>query len=290
MKIEDFKFEGQHLALMPGKLSEIIAARQEVQASDIEIEAAINRRATKFKDVKGQVVVVPLGGYISHKPTIWSALGFESSSETFANWIQDLVNNPDVGAIVIDVDSPGGTVLGLQAATDKIYNLRGQKPIIAVVNDLMASAAYFIGSAADEIVADPDAMTGSIGTILIHLDYSKYLELNGIKPTIIKQGQFKAEANPYEPLTEDAKNHLQQLTSEYYETFVAAVARNRKTTAAKVKSEFGQGMVFSSGRAKEIGMIDRIATMEQVIRDLQQQPKGKSKKNAQNKLKLLEIS
>lgn len=274
MKIENLQFESNLLAIMPERLSEVLAAREHLIIEGIDIAAAINRRATKFKDIKGKVVTIPLYGYISHRPSIWSAMGFETSSETFGQWMDALAANADVGAIVIDIDSPGGTVSGLTGVTDKIFSLRGTKPIVAVVNDLMASAAYFIGSAADEIVADPDSQTGSIGTIGIHLDWSAALENEGIKPTIIKAGKFKGEGNPYEALSDEAKADWQAMVDEYYGKFVSAVARNRGITAAKVKSDFGQGRVFMAQKAKSVGMIDRIATLEQVISDLL--PKGKS--------------
>ena len=288
MKPENIAFESNVLAIMPEKLNDIIDVRQTVVLENIEVEDAINRRATKFKNVKGKVVLIPLHGYISHRPTIYSALGLETSSETFGGWIEDLINNSDVGAIVIDVDSPGGTVAGLTGVTDKIYSLRGKKPIIAVVNDLMASAAYFIGSAANEIVADPDSLTGSIGTIGVHADYSVALERAGIKVTVVKAGKFKDEGNPYMPLSDEAKEDWQNMINQYYENFVSAVARNRGLAESKVKSEFGDGRVLKASKAKSVGMIDRVATMEQVISDLV--PKGKSKSMARAELDILKIN
>jgi len=288
MKPDAIKFESSVLAIMPEKLNDIIAARQEAVIEDaIDIEAAINRRATKFKDVKGKVVTVPLYGYISHKASIWSALGFETSSETFAGWLEDLAANADVGAIVIDVDSPGGTAAGLSGVTDKIYALRGKKPIIAVASDLMASAAYYLGSAADEVIADPDSLTGSIGTIGVHVDWSAALEKAGLKVTMIYAGKYKSEGNPYEPLTDEAKEDWQNMVNQYSETFIAAVARNRGITETRVREEFGQGRVFKAAKAKSVGMVDRIATLEQVVRDLL--PKGKAKSRAQAQLDIMRI-
>lgn len=289
MKIENLQFESNMLAILPERLNHIIAKREQLMIQNVDIAAAINRRATKFNNIKGKVVTVPLHGYISHKATIWSAMGIETSSETFGQWLEALVGNADVGAIVIDIDSPGGTVLGATGVTDKIFSMRGTKPIIAVVNDMMASAAYFIGSAADEIVSDPDALTGSIGTILVHMDWSQFLENEGIKPTIIKAGNFKAEGNPYEELTDDAKENFQNEINAYYENFVASVARNRGITVAKVKSTFGQGRVLRAEPAKSVGMIDRIATLENVINDLLG-GKGKSKSRARAELDVLKMS
>ncbi len=287
MKIENWHFEGDNLAVMPESLQDIISKREMAIIDGIDVEDAINRRATKFKNVSGKVVTIPLHGFISHKATIWSALGFETSSETFGMWMDSLVNNGDVGAIVIDVDSPGGTALGLSGVSDKIFSLRGKKPIIAVVNDLMASAAYFIGSAADEIVSDPDALTGSIGTISVHMDFSQFLENAGIKPTVITSGKFKGEGNPFMPLTDEAKEDMQRMVDDFGASFVEAVARNRGTTITDVKQNFGQGRVFRATEAKSIGMIDRVATMENVITDLM--PKGKSKSRANAKLDIIKV-
>ncbi len=287
MKIENWQFEGDNLAVMPESLQDIISKREMAIIDGIDIEDAINRRATKFKNVTGKVVTIPLHGFISHKATIWSAMGFETSSETFGMWMDSLVNNGDVGAIVIDVDSPGGTALGLSGVSDKIFSLRGKKPIIAVVNDLMASAAYFIGSAADEIVSDPDALTGSIGTISVHMDFSQFLENAGIKPTIITSGKFKGEGNPFEPLTDEAKEDMQRMVDDFGASFVEAVARNRGTTVTDVKQNFGQGRVFRATEAKSIGMIDRIGTMENVIKDLM--PRGRSKSRAKSELDVLTV-
>jgi len=285
MKIE---FESNLLAVMPERLSDIVSIRQNAAIENVNIEDAMNRRATKFKDVKGKVVVVPIHGFISHKATIWSAMGFETSSETLAGWMDDLTSNSNVGAIVLDIDSPGGTVMGLSGVTDKIHGLRGKKPIIAVVNDLMASAAYFIGSAADEIVADPDSMTGCIGTIAVHTDYSKMLEGAGIDVTIFKSAKYKDEGNPYKPLSDDAKEEYQSMVDSYSDIFVNAVARNRGVTASKVKSDFGQGRVLMADKAKLVGMVDRIATFNQVITDLL--PKSDTKAKARSEVALLELT
>jgi signal peptide peptidase SppA len=287
MNIENWHFEGNALAVMPESLQVIISKREMAVIEGIDVEDAINRRATKFKNVSGKVVTIPLHGFISHKATIWSAMGFETSSETFGMWMESLINNGDVGAIVIDIDSPGGTALGLSGVSDKIFSLRGKKPIIAVVNDLMASAAYFIGSAADEIVSDPDALTGSIGTISVHMDFSQFLENQGIKPTVITSGKFKGEGNPFMPLTDEAKDDMQRMVDDFGASFVEAVARNRNTTTSDVKQNFGQGRVFRATEAKKIGMIDRVATMENVIKDLM--PKGKSKARAKSELAILTV-
>ena len=289
MKVEDaIKFEGNLLAIMPDRIGEILEQREGIVVEDgFDLKDAINRKATRFKEVSGKVVRVPVDGYISHKATIWAAMGLETSSDMLAGWISDLVNNDKVGAIVLDVDSPGGTAQGLQGVSDKIYSLRGTKPIIAVVNDLMASAAYFIGSAADEIVSDPDGLVGSIGTIAIHQDLSEYFEKAGVKTTIFSSSKFKGEGNMFEPLTEAAKENIQEMVDAFGKTFVGAVARNRGTTVGDVNKNFGKGRVLKALEAKSVGMIDRVATLEKVVVSLL--PKGISKSKAKAILSLAKI-
>jgi signal peptide peptidase SppA len=274
-------FEGDILAIMPEKIDNILSQRDhcEIKLSAEQIEAA-RQRATSFKNIKGDIAVIPIHGFISHRASMWSLMGLESSSELIGMAFDSAIADPHIGAVVFDINSPGGTVMGLTSVTDKIFNARGKKPIISVVNSLMASAAYFIGSASDEIVADPDSETGSIGTIGVHADYSQSLENEGIKVTIIKAGEHKGEGNPYEPLSDNAKESWQGMVNSYYETFVNAVARNRSTTNAKVKAGFGQGRTLNPKNAVSVGMIDRIGTFEQVIIGLSQRQSARKRNQA----------
>jgi signal peptide peptidase SppA len=256
---------------MPDCIEGVIAQREAAAANispieaKLEIENALSRASTRFKNVKGDIAVLPVRGFISHRMTIWAALGFEASSEMFGKWLDAAMADASIGSIIIDINSPGGTVHGLTAISDKIFAARGKKPIIAVSNSLMASAAYFLGSAADEIVADPDSLTGSIGSVAVHVEQSKMLEGLGIKATIIRSAEFKYEGNSIEPLTEQARARIQSDINSFAATFINAVARNRKTTATNVKANFGKGGVFRAEEAVAAGMVDRVATLEQVI-------------------------
>ena len=212
----------------------------------------------------------------------------ETSSITFGNWIDSLMANPGVGAIIIDIDSPGGDVSGCKALADKIYSYRGHaKPIIAVVTGMMASAAYWIGSAATEIIASEDSLIGSIGVIVVHTEYSKMLEEQGIKPTILTSGKYKGEGNPYEPLTVEAKDDWQSKIDQYYLAFAKSVARHRGVSVVEVKNKYGQGRMFLAKEAKELGMIDRIATLESVVQKMK--PKN-SKGRAQAVLDVIKLN
>jgi signal peptide peptidase SppA len=192
-----------------------------------------------------------------------------TSAEMFGKRFDELVNDATVGAIVLDVDSPGGQVNGIEELSKKIFEARGSKPIVAVANHTMASAAYWIGTAADEVVASPSAEIGSIGVFAMHEDVSAALEKEGVKISLISEGKFKTEGNPYEPLSEESRTAIQARVAEHYDAFVKAVARNRGVKASDVRGGFGEGRVVGAKQAVNLGMADRIGTLEETIARLQ---------------------
>lgn len=278
-------FESEVLALLPKRIESVLSLRL-LNYDNIEIETAKNRKATSFANVKGDIALIGIYGYISQKPSIWTYLGFETSSEDIGRQIDSAIADKSIGAIVIDVDSPGGTVVGLTAISDKIYEARNIKPIVAISNSLMASAAYFIGSAASEIVATADSQTGCIGSIGVVQTAAKFFADNGIENTVFRSEQFKGEGNPYEPLTEEAKAYFQKTVDEYGNIFVEAVARNRGKTKSDIKQNFGQGRTFNAKEAKAVGMIDRIGTLEQVINEMTGNANKNTNKTSRNQAQL----
>lgn len=215
--------------------------------------------------VSKKVAVLPLFGSIFPRANLMTEVSGATSTEMFGKQFDALVNDPSIDAIVLDVDSPGGQVGGVQELADKIYEARGNKPIVAVANHTMASAAYWIASAVDKVYASPSADIGSIGVFAVHQDVSQALENDGVKVSIIKAGKYKAEGNPYQPLTEEAQANMQASVDEVYGKFVEAVARNRGVSVDVVKTSYGEGRVLSADQAVAIGMADEIATLDDVI-------------------------
>jgi ClpP class serine protease len=109
---------------------------------------------------------------------------------------------------------------------------------------------------------------GSVGVVSLHLDFSKQAEMEGVKPTWITYGRYKVEGNELEPLGEEARAFLQHRVDEYGEMFVKAVARNRGVNAKEVRENFGQGRMFGAKEAKERGLVDRIATLDETLERL----------------------
>lgn len=259
-------------AILPHKLAileEIVSRHVAGEKLDAEeVQSRIHGAKRPAERRVNSVAVLPLFGTIFPRANLMTDVSGATSAERFGAQFDELVSDPEIGAIILDVDSPGGQVNGIEEVSSKIYQARGRKPIVAVANHTMASAAYWIGTAADEVVVTPSGEVGSIGVFAVHKDMSKALEQDGIKVSIISEGKYKTEGNPYEPLAEEARSALQTRVGESYDAFVSAVARNRGVKAAIVRNGFGEGRVVGSRQAVELGMADRVGTLEETIQRL----------------------
>jgi len=232
-------------------------------AAKEKIQAAIKARKTKRA-----IAVLPLLGPITQRAGLFTAFFGGTSTEKWGQAFDDLIASSAVGAVVIDGDSPGGSVAGVAELADKVFKARGTKPVVFVANTWLASAAYWIASQGDQIVVTPSGEVGSIGVWSMHVDMSEALEKLGQKVTLISAGKFKTEFNPYEPLSEEAEAYEQEVVNRYYGEFVAAVARGRNVTAKAVRNGFGEGRMVGAKDAVAEGMADRVATLEQTVKRL----------------------
>jgi signal peptide peptidase SppA len=228
--------------------------------------ARIDAAAETTRQSGGAVAVVPLLGTIFHR----AAESMEESSggtstTAFLSAFRSAAANPEVGTILIDTDSPGGTVAGVAEVADEVFAARDSKRIVALSDDLMASAAYHIASQAHEIVSIPSGTVGSIGVFAAHEDLSKRAELLGVKVTLISAGKYKTDGNPFEPLSDDARAQFQARVDDAYARFVKAVARGRGVTPDEVRNGYGQGRVLGAKDALKAGLIDKIATRDETI-------------------------
>jgi capsid assembly protease len=256
------------------------------EAKELEISAKARPSASS----NGSVAVIPVNGAIQQKMNIFMRIFGGTSTEMLAEQIEGLANDSTVKAIVLDVNSPGGTVSGLIELADVIMKAREKKHIVAVCNPLCASAAYWIASQCDEVVCTPSGSVGSVGVYMVHEDWSAAYEKYGIKPTIIKYGENKTQGNPYEPLSDEAKEQFQAEVNKLGKLFEKTVARGREITAKDVHSNFGQGRVFDADEAKKIGMVDRVSTLKDVISKLVGAKPAMGKSFAQAKISILKNS
>jgi signal peptide peptidase SppA len=234
--------------------AEEIAARIAPQTA-----AAVARR-------EGAVAILPLRGVIANRATMFDEFSGGTSCEAFGKVFQAAVRDESVKAIILDVDSPGGMVSGSDELSSMIYAARGTKPLVAHVNANMASAAYWIGSACDEIVVTPSGAVGSIGVIGIRDDISKAMEIAGLKKNLIKAGKFKTDGYPFEPMGDDERKRYQVKVDARFEMFIGAIARNRGVSIDAVRTGFGEGDMVDAQPAVAAGMADRVATLEETVK------------------------
>lgn len=215
---------------------------------------------------EGAVAVIPVHGVLAPKMDLLTEFSGGTSYVGLQSALEAAIADDDVKAIVLDIDSPGGAVPGAQELGEAIRSLRGgDKPIIAQVNHLAASAAYWVASQADEVVVSPSGRAGSIGVYTVHEDISAALEKAGVKRTYIAAGEHKVEGNETEPLSEDALAFVEERVKRSYDRFVQAVADGRRVSVAKVEKDFGQGRVFFAEELVEKGMADRIGTLSDTL-------------------------
>ena len=213
----------------------------------------------------GSVAVVPLTGFITQKPTLFSMLFGGTSVQAFAREVTAAMGDPGVGAVVMAIDSPGGEVFGVTEAASEIRAARGSKPLIAVADPIAASAAYWLAAQADEIAITPSGLAGSVGVFAAHVDQSKALEQAGLAVTLISYGRRKTEGASTGPLSDDAMASIQARVDEMGKTFEADVAKGRKISAAKVAADFGEGAIMTAEQSVKAGVADRVATLDEVI-------------------------
>jgi signal peptide peptidase SppA len=277
------------LAIVPSMIAPIrdVLTRHAagVKLSEHEIAAAVGRGPAEAAARRTQpqprgVFVLPVLGVLSQRGGIDQTSTPLTSVDSLRRHFAAALADSEVGTILLDVDSPGGSVAGIQEFAADIFAARGQKRIVAQANSLMASAAYWIGSAADEVVATPSGQVGSIGVISAHEDHSGELEQKGIRVELISAGRYKTEGSPLGPLTDEARADRQRHVDEYYRSFTNDVAKHRNVKPADVRSGYGQGRVLGARDALAAGMVDRIGTLEQTIGRLLSSAPGPARRSA----------
>lgn len=257
--------------------------RQQVNERIETTHGALGQGAsTQKSSAPTTIAVIPVWGVISpHARDIEDTSGPPGTAAESVGRLFDMaLNDPNVSSIVLDVDSPGGTIGGVPELAGKIFGARGKKKVVASVSGMAASAAYWIATAAEEVAVTPSGEVGSVGVYMVHQDFSGFYGKEGVNHTIIKAGKYKAEGHHAEPLTDEAKASLQGRVDESYGLFVNAVAKHRGVKAADVRGGYGEGRVVSAKAALDMGMVDRIATFDEVVARLTS--RGGSKPSGRN--------
>jgi signal peptide peptidase SppA len=282
------------LMIHPGKLDAIIAGLGgrfglPVMPAPRMYDSLPGERRKPGYRVHGNVAVLDIFGILTHRGAMDMAdsaylLGYQD----VARMLDVATRDREVDAIVLAIDSPGGEVDGAFQLAEQIRRAATVKPVRAVVDGAGASAAYLLAAAARDITATQTAQVGSVGVVMRHVDFSQALAQDGVSVTLIYAGAHKADGNPFEALPAAVRMEFQARVNAVYEQFVAAVAGYRNLDAAKVRAT--EARTYLAAEALELGFINQIGTVDQVVASLIAATGGRSRVALQTQTKEIAMS
>lgn len=212
----------------------------------LAIVAAVLAGVARFDDLVGRDYVARLsvGGIILDDPDL-------------TNLIDEVAADADARALIVSIDSPGGTFVGGEGLYHALRRAAEAMPVVAVIGDTGTSGAYLTALGADRIVASRGSITGSIGVILQTADVTGLLDKIGIKPETVKSGPLKAQPNPLEPFSDEARANIEGVIADLHDAFVGFVAERRGLSPARARA-LADGRVFTGRQALESGLVDAL--------------------------------
>lgn len=262
MDLIDFA-NGSIWAIHPGHLAGMLSNLPTNHAALNNAKATGKKQGAKKQ---GAIAVIPIVGPLSKRYSFFSMLFGGTSMVEIGRLVTTAAADDDVSAIVLDIDSPGGTVAGTEELSSIIFDARSRKPIIGFSDGTLASAAYWIGSAAHKLVISKSAGVGSIGVVVIHTDYSEQDAKAGVRHTVLTAGKYKAVGNSAAPLSEEDRKIIQDRLEYTHSVFIDAVAKNLDLPAELVRSTMADGGVHIGDQAVKIGMAHQTGTFSDAVR------------------------
>ncbi len=260
----------QPWAIMPADLETIarIAARENDQA---EFEAILEKAGkpmayTRQVSIRGRSAIVPIQGPIFRRANFFTHFSGATALETIATDIRTAVDNDAIDQIVLQVSSPGGQAESIAELADRIREMSKKKPIIAYADGFMASAAYWLGAAANQVVVSKTAIVGSVGTVLTLYRDSK-------DPNVIQIVSSQSPKKRLDPSSDEGRAANQELADKFTDVFIDSLAYLRGVDRDTVLAKFGQGGVFVGADAVTAGLADRVGSIEEIL-SLQQSTSG----------------
>lgn len=216
----------------------------------------------------GKVALIDVTGVISNEPPPRFLLGGSSESmmKKVVDQLQLAGSDPDVTAVVLAIDSPGGSVTASDILYREVRRLRDRgKVVVASLMDTAASGGLYLAVGCDRIVAHPTTLTGSIGVILQTYDLSGLLDKVGVKVTPIKSAARKDIVSPFRPMTDKEREILKEMVDELYEVFLARILEGRPKLTMPALKRIADGRVFSGTKAKSYGLVDDIGYLDDAL-------------------------
>jgi len=242
------------------------AGGQNLDGSSKESSDSSDSLTMRFKD---HIQVVRLSGMIIDKADNSIFTSSAGSSNSVLKDLRKALKSKRVKAVLLRVNSPGGTVPMSQEIHEAVVELKAAgKPVVVSMGDVAASGGYYISCAADKIVANPGTLTGSIGVIINLMNFKALADKVGVEPEVIKSGQFKDIASPYKKMSKEEHDILQALIMDSYEQFTTAIAEGRKIPIDKVKT-IADGRIYSGRQAQKLGLVDKLGSYTDALALLQ---------------------
>jgi protease-4 len=213
----------------------------------------------------GKIVLINIEGSIVGGRSGFGMFGSESGADDIAKQIKRAGEDSSVKAIILRINSPGGSAAASQELYEEVRKAReNDKIVVASMSDVAASGGYYVACGADKIVANPGTITGSIGVIFSQLQYSELLEKYGVRSNVITSGKYKDIGSPLRNMTEEERQILQEMIDDVYSQFVHAVAEGRQMNESEVLA-LADGRIFTGRQAKELGLVDELGNFQDAV-------------------------
>jgi signal peptide peptidase SppA len=212
-------------------------------------------------DIQDGVAVITIQGSLvsgsSGYMRMFGVVGYADIQDALLQAVSD----KSAKSILLNIDSGGGAVAGVNDAGKLVAEVNKVKPVVTYTGGTMASAALWLGSSAGKMYSSETAITGSLGVLMVHASRARQLENDGIKVTVIRAGKDKALMNPYEDLTDKAMEDAQSKADALYDVFLSHVADSRGMSLTAADAAFGQGREFVGKQAVKAGLIDEVGSL-----------------------------
>ena len=253
------------------QIDSVFAAQLKVKKSDLKMVnlSALAAQQTDDIDVKdGVVQVIYAEGEITQANISPFAAGTSTIGAGLGDKLREAAEDDDVKAVVLRMNSPGGDAFLSEQLWHAVKQLRSKKPVVVSMGDYAASGGYYISSAANRIVAQPNTLTGSIGIFGLFPNFSELVQKVGVNVEVVKTNDFAdlTISMPYKPLTNEQRALIQRHVERGYDIFLSRVAEGRHMTKAQVDS-VGQGRVWLGRKAQTLGLVDKLGGLDVAIKE-----------------------
>ena len=232
---------------------------EEAEPLKEKVVSGYGKNKILLMDISGMMVESPRGG-------LWSLFGRTVGPNRVKEELEKAIKDGRIKAVVLRINSPGGTV----SAADMIYHEiarfkeKQRVPVVACFMSLAASGGYYVAQAADEIIAHPTTLTGSIGVVAMKLNVKGLMDKVGVEEDTVKAGRWKDFWSPFRPATEEEKLMMQAIIDDFYRRFVMVVEQGRHLTRKEVR-QVADGRIFTADQARDLKLVDRLGYLEDAL-------------------------